>query len=193
MHFEGDGLPRGQRVVSAGRGTDRGLVRTAPVRIASALLLAAAAAPATACGGGSPASPTFSATNVSVSDDAGSFSDAAGSSIGGDASIEAIMAGFARCAASPATGSFPADVAAVIHSKCNPCHTDLPLNGAPFPLLTYADVHKLFAGTFPIYEEMYLLIQPNGVPHMPFGNAPQLTADEFKTLSDWLISCAPPG
>jgi len=105
----------------------------------------------------------------------------------------AIAAAFAKCGTSPATGSFPADVASVLMDKCQTCHTNPPLNGAPFALLTYEDVHKVFAGTIPIYEEMYILIQPNGSPHMPFGNAPQLTADEFTTLADWLISCAPPG
>lgn len=189
MRFEAeDGLPRGQRGVPSRCGTDPGLVRTAPVRIATGLLIAvtAAAVASSACGGGSPAQPTFMPTNVPVSEDAGP-------SIGSDASAEEIAAAFARCGESPATGSFPADVAAVIHSKCNPCHTDPPLNGAPFPLLQYSDVHKIFNDTFPIYEEMYLLIQPGADPHMPFGNAPQLTASEFKTLSDWLISCAPPG
>ena len=80
-------------------GTRRGLVRIAPVRIVAGLLIAAVVA-SSACGGGPPAQPSFTPTNVSVSDDAGS-------PIADDASIEEIQAAFARCAATPATGSLP--------------------------------------------------------------------------------------
>jgi hypothetical protein len=168
-------------------------VRRRPVRLAPFLAVAlASAAVESACGGGSPASPTFSPTNAVASDDPdASLADDGGMA---DGSVGAIMATFARCPANPATGSFPADVADVLTSRCQPCHTDPPLNGAPFPLLTYGDVHKLLPGTaMPIYEEMYLLIQPGADPHMPYGNAPQLSPDQFNTLSSWLLSCAPPG
>jgi|HubBroStandDraft_6_1064221.scaffolds.fasta_scaffold682356_2 hypothetical protein len=195
MRFEGDELPCGQRVVSGPRGTGASLERTPPVRGSPWLLLFAAGV--TACGGGSPASPTFIPTSVAepstVADaaDAGAAPDV---SLPGDGSTGSIAAAFAStCATSPATGSFPADVATVLTAKCQTCHADPPKNGAPFELLTYEDVHMLFDGTIPIYQEMYFLTRPGASPHMPFGNAPQLTPDEFATLSDWLISCAPPG
>jgi hypothetical protein len=181
-----ESLLPGQRVVPSRCETSAGPARTAPVRLESWLVLAVAAvAAASACGGGDPASPTFVPVARSVTVDAGS-------SPAGDGSAETVEAVFASCGPSPATGSVPADVAAVLSDRCQPCHTDPPLNDAPFPLLKYEDVHQLFAGTIPIYHEMYLLIQPGGMPHMPFGNAPQLSADQLKTLSDWLLSCAPP-
>jgi hypothetical protein len=187
MRSESDeSLLCGQRVVPARCGTNAGLVRTAPVRFDSLLVLAVAAAvAASACGGGDPASPTFAPVATSIAADAGS-------PLAGDGSAVTIEAVFASCGTSPATGSIPADVAAVLSDRCQPCHTDPPLHDAPFPLLKYEDVHQLFAGTIPTYHEMYLLIQPGGTPHMPFGNAPQLSADQLKTLSDWLLSCAPP-
>lgn len=196
MRFEGDDeLPRGQRAIAPVRGTREGLARRRPVRLPPLLVLAlasAAAASASACGGGSPASPTFSPTNAVASDDPDSSLADGGDPI--DASVASIMASFARCTATPATGSFPSDVADVLTSRCQPCHTDPPLNGAPFPLLAYGDVHKVLTGTaMPIYEEMYLLVQPGADPHMPFGNAPQLSSDQFNTLTSWLLSCAPPG
>jgi hypothetical protein len=123
-----------------------------------------------ACGGGDPASPTF--TPTVTADDASSSSD--------DAS-------------SPATGTIPTDVEAVLSARCQTCHQDPPLNGAPFPLLTYADVHGLFDDTIPKYQEMHALIQPDGSPHMPFGTAPQLDATQFSTLDDWLVAGAPSG
>ncbi len=99
---------------------------------------------------------------------------------------------FAHCGTSPATGSIPADVAVVLADKCQTCHADPAVMGAPFPLITYEELHEPI-GPIPKYEEMYLLIQTGADPHMPFGSAPQLTADQFKTLSDYLLACAPPG
>lgn len=181
------------------------MARIRMVRIVALVVGAASGAGAGACSGGPAASPTFSPiATVVVSEDAGSpaVSDAStapgeggDASAGlGDGSVGAIMAAFQeRCGTTPATGSIPADVAAVLADKCQTCHNNPQKNGAPFPLLTYEDVHKPFIGTTPIYEQMYIQIQPNAQPRMPFGNAPQLTPAEFTALSSWLIACAPPG
>src|SRR5882724_6086874 len=53
----------------------------------------------------------------------------------------------------PTTGDFPCDVFAVIHTRCNPCHTMPTKNGAPFPLLTFEDTQQLY-GTVKIYKVM---------------------------------------
>jgi uncharacterized membrane protein len=101
---------------------------------------------------------------------------------------------FSMCGKAPATGTIPANVQAVMMAKCETCHGNPTQNAAPFSLVTYADVHAGFAGTdMPIYQVMWALIQPGSNPHMPFGNAPQLTPSEFTTLSDWLANCAPSG
>ncbi len=145
-------------------------------------------ASASACGGGSPAAPTFiPISDTPVSDDAG------GPSLPDGATPDEVAAAFDKCGPSPATGNLPADVAAILTSRCQTCHQDPPVNDAPFPLLKYEDVHMLVpASTTPIFEEMYILTQPNGSPHMPYRDAPQLTADQLATLSSWLLSCAPP-
>jgi hypothetical protein len=156
------------------------------VHLTSFLLLAVAIA-ASGCGGGSPAQPTFTPKSMSTEDDAGAF-------LPDGATPDEIAAAFAKCGASPTAGTIPADVNAILVSRCQPCHQMPPLNGAPFPLITFEDVHAPFVGTpTPIYEEMYIHIQPNGNPRMPFGNAPQLSADQLATLSSWLLSCAPSG
>jgi hypothetical protein len=163
----------------------------APIlQVTSLLLVVGAAALAGACGGGSPASP--SSTTITSAADNSSGSDASNVSTS-DAAGATDGAPFANCGPSPASGSIPADVLAVISARCQPCHQDPPLNGAPFPFLTYEDVHGLFEMTIPKYQEMHALIQPDGSPHMPYGMAPQLTAAQFKTLDDWLLDCAPPG
>ncbi|HEX3769881.1 MAG TPA: hypothetical protein VHV30_03405 [Polyangiaceae bacterium] len=139
-----------------------------------------------ACGGGDPASPTFEPV---TSAEAGS-DDAASST---ETSTGEGGAPFASCGSEPASGSIPADVQTVLAAKCQVCHQDPPINGAPFPLLTYAEIHSIFAANIPKYQEMHALIQPDGSPHMPFGKAPQLSTDEFSTLDNWLLDCAPPG
>jgi hypothetical protein len=105
-----------------------------------------------------------------------------------------VAAAFAACAAPPAAGAFPADVAAVLGAKCQTCHKSPPINHAPFPLLTYEDtlMPDSLCGGVPIWQAMHYVIQPNSVPHMPFGTAPQLTPSELATLDGWLTGCAKP-
>jgi hypothetical protein len=191
MRCEGDErLPRSRDALSASpRGTGPVLRRIGQVRLTFVLLVSAAiASAASACGTGSAASPTFEPV---TDDDSGSSS----ALMLQDASAGAVAAAFTQCGSSPppATGNIPPDVAAILTSRCQPCHQMPPVNGAPFPLLTYDDVHRLFAATIPIYQEMYVLTRPDGQPHMPYGSAPQLTADQLATLGNWLLSCAPPG
>lgn len=99
------------------------------------------------------------------------------------------------CAPNPAQGEFPCDVYAVLHAKCHTCHaTDkLPTSGAPFSLLQYEDTQHVFGkGPKLRWQRMSEVIEPGAIPHMPFGMAPQLTADEKATLEAWFAECAPP-
>jgi hypothetical protein len=98
---------------------------------------------------------------------------------------------FSACPPSPAVGDFPLDVGAALHAKCQTCHRKPPVNHAPFPLLNYEDVLVAWKGA-PRWQDMYRVIQPGSIPHMPFGNATPLTVAEFQTLSDWLATCAKP-
>jgi hypothetical protein len=151
--------------------------------ISSSLALAVAVA---ACSGGPPASPVAEGVRPPAQEDAAAPVDA--DPPGDDGSDP-----FAACSSVAATGTIPADVEAVLQARCQTCHSDPPINNAPFPLLTYAEIHQDFVTSVPKYEEMYFLIQPGADPHMPFGNAPQLSTDQFNTLATWLKSCAPPG
>jgi hypothetical protein len=159
------------------------------------LMLVVGAAAVGACGEGSPAAPIFKSTAViepSLIDAASSGAPGgadATADVGADADPDAAL--FSNCKPNPDSGAFPADIAAILSARCQPCHQNPTMNGAPFPLLTYQDVNGMF-GPIPIYQEMYVLIQPDGSPHMPFRDAPQLTADQLQTLSAWLLACAPP-
>ena len=145
-------------------------------------------------GSSNPASPTGPDRSIGAGADDASGPDTAADDAGtADAGPDV----FASCPTSrPTTGSFPADVAQVLVAKCQTCHQMPPKNHAPFPILTYAqsqtsDPLSPFTGV-PIWQVMHKVIQPKGVPHMPFGNAPQLTAAEMSTLDGWLLGCALP-
>jgi hypothetical protein len=157
--------------------------------LASVVSAAAAAAFASACsstsetcvsgpcglGGASSSAGTGSATSSSGTTGTGGSDPDAGA-----------------CSQTPQTGDFPCDVFAVIHARCNPCHQQPPQNGAPFPLLTYADTQQVYTPSVGlVFQQMFISIGPNGAPRMPFGG-PYLDATEYATLHDWLGQCAPP-
>ena len=98
----------------------------------------------------------------------------------------------ASCPQVAQTGDFPCEVFAVIHAQCNPCHQQPPQNGAPFPLLTYADTQQLYPPSIGlVFQQMFISISPSGSPRMPFGG-PYLDPADYATLHDWLGQCAPP-
>jgi hypothetical protein len=130
-----------------------------------------------------------------VPDDGGTSPDAGGA-LDDAGSAAPDVAVFAACPASPTVGDFPLDVAAVVHDKCQKCHKRPLPNHIPFPLFSYEDTLvpdpiPPYQG-LPVWQVMHFVIQPNGVPHMPLGSAPQLTAAEFQTLDTWLSACATP-
>lgn len=90
-------------------------------------------------------------------------------------------------------GDLPCDVAAVLKSRCQTCHTDPLVGGAKFPLLTYEDAAALRGMTgIRRWQRMADVIEPEGLPHMPYKDAPQLSPDQLETLRSWLSACAPP-
>ena len=104
-----------------------------------------------------------------------------------DAAVEA------GCVATPQVGDFPCDVAAVLAAKCQVCHQQPPINHAPFSLLTYADTQAQFGTTSLLkWQRMSQVIEPDGLPHMPPSDHPQLSTDDFAVLRGWFARCAPP-
>lgn len=93
-----------------------------------------------------------------------------------------------------ATGLYPCDVLGVLQVKCHGCHQSPPLNGAPFPLLTYDDSHVEYSAGKAIWRQMCCAIDKSCgdcVVKMPFGMAPQLTGAELQTLLAWCDAGAP--
>jgi hypothetical protein len=110
----------------------------------------------------------------------------------------------------PKTGDIPCDVFEVLQRPlkpesgpgggCHNCHKSPPINGAPYPLLVFADLQE-DVGDKRKYQRMLEVIQPDrdgdgtpeGSPHMPLDSlAAQLSCDDATTLSGWLADCAPP-
>ncbi|HEY6555830.1 MAG TPA: c-type cytochrome [Polyangiaceae bacterium] len=89
--------------------------------------------------------------------------------------------------AAPADGCAPtADWCAVkpiVTNKCATCHTTPGLNGAPFPLRTYAEVQ-------PHTARMQVRINLTS-GQMPPATHPQLTQAEKDTLNAWINGGAP--
>jgi hypothetical protein len=117
------------------------------------------------------------------------------SSDAGDARVDAGTADDCRItrSATVASGDLPCPVAAVIRSRCQPCHQIPQLNGAHFPLLSYEDTQQRYGVDGQLrFQRMSEVVLPTGSPHMPPRDHPQPTADELATLLGWLDQCAPP-
>jgi hypothetical protein len=93
------------------------------------------------------------------------------------------------------TPTLPCDVAAVLRDVCQHCHTDPPVNGAPFPLTTYADTQALlnYPPTYkntPAWMVMRDAIQVGQMP--PPYSGVTFSAAQKTTLLDWAAKQAPP-
>lgn len=90
--------------------------------------------------------------------------------------------------------NFPCDVRVVLESKCQRCHQDPPLNGAPFPLLSWSDTRVEYVDQL-VYQAMLGAVDTDFMPPLWVDVEPPvqaLTAGEKQTLLDWLESDAPP-
>ena len=89
----------------------------------------------------------------------------------------------------------------VLQQKCVRCHQDPPQNEAPFPLLTFEDVHATpYAQMYDVDDEAWELmlnaVETGFMPPVtlfPDLDPPvePLTDDEKNTLLDWLRAEAP--
>lgn len=97
------------------------------------------------------------------------------------------------CPPMPASGDIPCDVGAVLAARCQICHTLPRMNGAPFPLLTYEQLHAQFGTTSLLkWQRMAQVIEPDNLPHMPPAGRTQLDDTEIGVLRGWFAQCAPP-
>jgi hypothetical protein len=83
---------------------------------------------------------------------------------------------------------------AVLESVCQRCHTDPPVNNAPFPLVTYENTQaQYYTSELKIYEVMERVVSSNLMPLRPAALMPpveSLTCKEKSTLLGWLAQGA---
>jgi hypothetical protein len=83
----------------------------------------------------------------------------------------------------------------VLRTVCQRCHTEPPLNGAPFPLITYADTQQPFDAGKRRWERMREVVESGFMPLRSSRLDPPvvpLTCEEKATLLGWLAECARP-
>jgi hypothetical protein len=107
------------------------------------------------------------------------------------------LALFACAPAAPhANGSdaeLPCAIDVILRARCQECHTDPPRNGAPMPLVTYADTQQAFT-LLPTYDRIPTWIVMgdavrSGVMPAPYGGRtfPDVERD---TLLSWIAAGA---
>jgi hypothetical protein len=87
--------------------------------------------------------------------------------------------------------TFTHDVAPIVTRNCAPCHRSG--EAAPFPLLTYEDVKKRAAQIATVTRSRYM---PPWLPEHGYGDFAderRLTAEQIRTISDWVAQGAPEG
>jgi hypothetical protein len=95
-----------------------------------------------------------------------------------------------------ASQTLPCDVAAVLRGVCQQCHSASPVNGAPIPLVTYADTQAPFTlpptydGT-PTWKVMGDALMAGRMP--PAFSGVTLTSSQRTTLLNWVGRGAPHG
>lgn len=82
------------------------------------------------------------------------------------------------------------DVRPIVETRCNPCHQDPPRRGAPYALVTYAQVTALDLAGERIYARMAAEVMARREP--PAGEIP-LTSLQIDTIVGWAALGAPEG
>jgi hypothetical protein len=83
----------------------------------------------------------------------------------------------------------------VLRTVCQRCHQDPPLQGAPFPLVSYEDTQAIYEGEKLRWERMKEVVASDFMPARGTGIEPPvefLTCEEKSTLMGWLEQCAQP-
>ncbi|MEZ4220737.1 MAG: hypothetical protein R3B13_07380 [Polyangiaceae bacterium] len=107
----------------------------------------------------------------------------AGTSGGGQSGAD----GSACPPSTAAKPTFPCEVQAVLEAKCHRCHQKPPLNGSPFPLLTWEDTQVVYVGK-PIFRRMNNAIKTDFMPATFVKLDPPvetLTPAEKQILIEW--------
>src|SRR5271163_1583245 len=95
----------------------------------------------------------------------------------------------AQVGAAPVT--FNKDIAALIFSRCSPCHR--PGESAPFSLLSFQDVRKHASQIVLVTSQRIMPPWPPEPNHGDFAGDRHLTDAQIKLIADWVKQGAPEG
>jgi hypothetical protein len=90
----------------------------------------------------------------------------------------------------PQAGVLPCGVSKTLAAQCQTCHAATPIAGAPMPLMTQADFHKMAVTkpTMKVYQVVKLRIHDTMRPMPP---TTQLAAADMTAFDTWLDAQAP--
>lgn len=92
----------------------------------------------------------------------------------------------------PASGpTFAGDVAPIVYASCAPCHH--PGGGAPFPLLTYDELHERRVEIRDVITSGFMPPWKPEPGYGAFAGERRLSDEELALLVAWLDAGAPPG
>lgn len=119
----------------------------------------------------------------------GSNNESTGGAAGAGAS-----AGAAGTGGAGGAPGLPCDVAKILATSCQSCHSAKPVYGAPMPLVTYDDLHAPLKSdpTKKVYERISLRIHDDKSPMPPPPNE-RLGAADTVILDNWVQQGAPKG
>ena len=88
----------------------------------------------------------------------------------------------------------PCAVQMVFQTRCQSCHSAPPVNGAPMPLVTLADMRSpALSNKMVTVAQMASDRMNSATSPMPPRGATPATAAEIKTVTDWVTAGAPVG
>ncbi|HET6146689.1 MAG TPA: hypothetical protein VFH68_04100 [Polyangia bacterium] len=92
------------------------------------------------------------------------------------------------------TGSVPCDVQSVYQSKCTTCHAAMPVNGAPMPLVTRANLMaKSIVDAAQTFAQRTVVRMQSTTNPMPPAPGTRATTAEITTVNNWILAGYPAG
>jgi uncharacterized membrane protein len=103
-------------------------------------------------------------------------------------------AGAGGAAGTVTAGGIPCDIQALLQSRCQGCHSNPPMNGAPMSLVSYANLTAAsVADPAMSFAQRALARMQNTVAPMPPAPNARATAAEIASMSAWVATAYPKG
>jgi hypothetical protein len=124
----------------------------------------------------------------------GGMTGAGGSGTGGRAGTGGMTATGTGGAGGATGNGLPCDVQAVYQTHCTTCHAATPVNGAPMPLVTRANlIASSFADTSMTFAQRTVVRMQSTTAPMPPAPGTRATATEVQTVNTWISAGYPAG